>query len=85
MSLHVQLEYKLRDAVRDNAAASREVKTLRASLKALQLGKLRQPARHGKQRSAAVSGPNPPCLLPSPSLCSGLSPDCPLVMAGLFQ
>ena len=58
---------------------------MRASLKALQLGKLCQPARPGKQRYAAVSGPNPPCLLPSPSLCSGLSPDCSLVMAGLFQ
>ena len=62
MSLHVQLEYKLRDAVRDNAAASREVKTMRASLKALQLGKLRQPARPGKKRTAAVSGLNSPCF-----------------------
>ncbi len=59
----MQLEYKLRDAVRDNAAASREVKTVRASLKAAQLAKLRQPARPGKQHAAAVSSPSPPCLV----------------------
>ena len=50
----VQLEFKLRDALRENATASREVKSMRASLKSLQLSKLRQPSRGRRQPDEPV-------------------------------
>ena len=50
----MQLEFKLRDALRENATASREVKSMRASLKSLQLSKLRQPSRGRRQPDEPV-------------------------------
>lgn len=50
----MQLEFKLRDALRENTAASREVKSMRASLKSLQLSKLRQPSRGRRQQDEPV-------------------------------
>ena len=50
----MQLEFKLKDALRENATASREVKSMRASLKSLQLSKLRQPSRGRRQQDEPV-------------------------------
>ena len=50
----MQLEFKLKDALRENATASREVKSMRASLKSLQLSKLRQPSRGRRQPDEPV-------------------------------
>ena len=59
----VQLEFKLRDALRENATASREVKSMRASLKSLQLSKLRQPSRGTRQPNEPVGNtPGIPCF-----------------------
>ena len=47
---NAQLEFKLRDALRESADASREAKAARASLKTAQLSKLRQPVGRRRQQ-----------------------------------
>ncbi|CAL5228386.1 g11509 [Coccomyxa viridis] len=52
----VELELKLKNALRDNASASREVKTMRATLKTLQLSRLRHSSSHSaKQQRVEIS------------------------------
>ena len=59
----MQLEFKLKDALRESATASREVKSMRASLKSLQLSKLRQPSRGRRQPDEPVGDtPGIACL-----------------------